>query len=90
MTSLSTLVSNGSDNMLAVMFSGRHKLKKQEDGSYFIDRDGTHFRYVLNYLRGSVKTQLPDDKKVISELMEECEFYQLEVFVIVFNSFQIF
>jgi len=77
MTSLSTLVGNGSDHMLAAMFSGRHELKKQEDGSYFIDRDGTHFRYILNYLRGGSKT-LPDDKKVISELMEECEFYQLE------------
>ena len=41
-------------SMLAAMFSGRHSVKKQEDGSYFIDRDGTHFRYILNYLRGNV------------------------------------
>ena len=40
-------------SMLAAMFSGRHSVKAQEDGSYFIDRDGTHFRYILNYLRGN-------------------------------------
>jgi hypothetical protein len=33
------------------MFSGRHQLKTESDGSHFIDRDGTHFRYILNYLR---------------------------------------
>ena len=34
------------DSMLCAMFSGRHELKPdEEDGSYFIDRDGKHFRY---------------------------------------------
>lgn len=35
------------DSMLAAMFSGRHELKKEADGSIFMDRDGTHFRYVI-------------------------------------------
>jgi BTB/POZ domain len=39
------------DSMLGAMFSGRHKLEKSESGAYFIDRDGTHFRHILNYLR---------------------------------------
>ena len=37
--------------MLAVMFSGRHSLVREADGSFFLDRDGTHFRYILNFLR---------------------------------------
>ena len=37
--------------MLQAMFSGRFDTKPSEDGSFFIDRDGTHFRYILNYLR---------------------------------------
>ena len=33
------------DSMLCAMFSGRHELKPdEEDGAYFIDRDGKLFR----------------------------------------------
>ena len=49
-TTLSTLTKYP-DSMLGVMFSGRHDLPQQEDGSYFIDRDGEVFKYVLMYLR---------------------------------------
>ena len=54
--------------MLAVMFSGRHQLKRESDGSYFIDRDGTHFRYILNYLRdgGFKPGTLPTDRLVLN------------------------
>ena len=37
--------------MLAAMFSGKFETKPSEDGAFFIDRDGTHFRFILNYLR---------------------------------------
>ena len=49
-TTLSTLTKYP-DSMLGVMFSGRHYLPQQEDGSYFIDRDGEVFKYILMYLR---------------------------------------
>ena len=51
-TTLSTLTKYP-DSMLGVMFSGRHDLPQQEDGSYFIDRDGEVFKYILMYLRDS-------------------------------------
>ena len=49
-TTLSTLTKYP-DSMLGAMFSGRHDLPQQEDGSYFIDRDGEVFKYILMYLR---------------------------------------
>ena len=63
--------------MLAVMFSGRHHATKGGDGRYFIDRDGTHFRYILNYLRDG-NTYIPvDNQQVIDELYEEVTFYNI-------------
>ena len=48
MTSTLTLTKEP-DSMLSAMFSGRHALRHDDDGIYFIDRDATHFRYILNY-----------------------------------------
>ena len=64
-TSLTTLRKD-SNSLLATMFSEQHQLEKQGDGSYFIDRDGTHLRHVLNYLRNG---ELP--KRVIEEIGDE-------------------
>ena len=49
-TSLPTLTSVP-DTYLAALFSGRHSLAPDADGAIFIDRDGAHFRHVINYLR---------------------------------------
>ena len=63
--------------MLHAMFSGRFDTKPGEDGSYFIDRDGTHFRYILNYLRTG-QLIVPKDETIREELLAEAEFYQVE------------
>ena len=59
------------------MFSGRFDTKLSEDGSYFIDRDGTHFRYILNHLRTG-QFIVPKDKTIRKELLAEADFYQVE------------
>ena len=66
-------------SMLATMFSGRHSIIKEGDGSCFIDRDGTHFCYILNYLRdgGFNDDMLPTDRDIQKKLLREAEYYQL-------------
>ena len=56
-TSLQTLTKDP-NSMLAAMFSGKFEMEPSEDGAFFIDRDGTHFRFILNYLRNG-KLTLP-------------------------------
>ncbi|GFR52703.1 hypothetical protein Agub_g15332 [Astrephomene gubernaculifera] len=50
-TSVNTLRNAPNPSLFNAMFSGRHKLTKDEEGCYFIDRDGRHFHDILNYLR---------------------------------------
>ena len=75
-TSVQTLTKDP-NSMLAAMFSGRFDMKPSEDGSFFIDRDGTHFRFILNFLRTG-KLTLPEGATCIKELEEEAEFYQIQ------------
>ena len=66
---------------LEVMFSGRHKYPTEideEDGSYFIDRDGRHFHHVLNFLRCGYVVSLPDGVTAREELAAEGDFYGLD------------
>ena len=65
------------NSMLAAMFSGRHKQETTGDGSFFIDRDGTHFRFILNYLRDG-ELILPEGATFLKELEAEAKFYQLQ------------
>ena len=75
-TSVQTLTKDP-NSMLAAMFSGRFNMKPSEDGSFFIDRDGTHFRFILNFLRTG-KLTLPEGATFTKELEEEAEFYQIQ------------
>ena len=65
------------NSMLAAMFSGKFEMKPSEYGSFFIDRDGTHFRFILNFLRTG-KLTLPEGATFTKELEEEAEFYQIQ------------
>ena len=77
-TSIQTL-QRDKDSMLAAMFSGRYELTKEQDGSYFIDRDGTFFRYILNFLRDGYIDEgtIPNDPAKVKEILREAKYYQL-------------
>ena len=63
--------------MLAAMCSGKFEMKPSEDGTFFIDRDGTHFRFILNYLRNG-ELILPEGATFLKELEAEAKFYQIQ------------
>jgi len=65
------------NSMLAVMFSGKFDIKPSEDGTFFIDRDGTYFRFILNYLRNG-ELILPEGATFLKELEAEAKFYQIQ------------
>ena len=75
-TSLQTLTKDR-NSMLGVMFSEKFDMKPAEDDAFFIDRDGTHFRFILNYLRTG-KLTLPEGVTALNELQEEAEFYRIK------------
>ena len=73
-TSVQTLTSVP-DTMLCAMFSGQFKLEKDPEGRYFIDRDGTHFDIILNFLRDGYTDYITDESirlKVIREARYYC------------------
>jgi hypothetical protein len=77
-TSLHTLT-QVPDTYFAAVFSGRFELTPGADGAYSIDRDGVHFRHLLNCLRdyGSfeLSSDMTDGQK--EELAVEMKFYGL-------------
>lgn len=83
-TSLETLLSE-KDSFFSKLFSGNWKLETK-DGAYFLDRlglflmimarDGTNFKYILNFLRDRTLPEI--EEGIINELILEAEFYQLQ------------
>ena len=65
------------NSRLASMLSGTLDLKPAEDGAFFFDRDGTHFRFILNYLRDG-KIIVPEGATAFRQLLEEAKFYQIK------------
>jgi hypothetical protein len=77
-TSRQTLTSM-QDTYLSSMFSGRFELATDAENAYFIDRDGTHFRHILNFLRDPVNFTVSSDmtESQRKELEVEGRFYGL-------------
>ena len=75
-TRLSTL-RKYNNSMLAAMFSGRHKLDKDDQGRYFLDSNGKYFGYILDYLRHDT---IPDNS-VALQVYREASYYNLHELV---------
>uniref|UniRef100_U5ESN3 Putative btb/poz domain-containing adapter for cul3-mediated rhoa degradation protein 3 n=1 Tax=Corethrella appendiculata TaxID=1370023 RepID=U5ESN3_9DIPT len=75
-TTIGTLC-NKNDTMLRAMFSGRLEVLTDSEGWILIDRSGTHFGTILNFLRDGV-VALPDTTKGIAELLAEAKYYCIE------------
>ena len=89
------------DNMLSKKFSGDYDAEYDENtDSYFIDRDGEHFGYILNYLRSGKliiptpflaeknKNNLINNKFTAlfyQELYEEACYYQITPIINILN-----
>lgn len=65
------------DAKLGQMFRGLLPSLRDEDGVFYIDRDGRVFRHILNYLRdGSLPLGLSRVERL--ELLREAKFYGIE------------
>jgi len=69
-----------SGSKLEALFSGRHvnSSLQDEEGAYFMDRDGTLFQYVLDYLRTGLVLSLPRNECDLERLAIEADYYGLE------------
>ena len=65
-------------SLLAVMLTAKSPFRPCAKKHFYLDRDPTHFRYILNYLRGGAhieSTTLPNDERSLMELLVEARFY---------------
>ena len=76
-TTTKATVSRFPCSMLGAMFNGHMSGQTDENGAYFIDRDGTVFVHILNFLRTG-KLCLPTDFNQRELLIAEADFYQIE------------
>ncbi|XP_078259043.1 BTB/POZ domain-containing protein KCTD14-like [Rhinoraja longicauda] len=61
---------------LAEMVNGQSRARMDAEGRYFVDRDGTYFQHVLEYLRG--KDPPPH---LAEEVYQEARYYDIEPLV---------
>ena len=76
-TTVQTLT--GYESMLKARFSGKYAVKPQQDGSYFIDRDGKLFAFILEYLRtGQLILPSDWDKADIWRFYVEVKYFMVK------------
>jgi len=69
-------------SLLSVLVSGgagtENFIKYDREGRIFIDRDPTHFRWLLNYLRDGYLVTIPGEMQDRLEILHEARFYRLD------------
>ncbi|XP_077197399.1 BTB/POZ domain-containing protein KCTD14 [Paroedura picta] len=75
-TTMSTLKKHPHSKLAEMFASDQPKLRTDSEGRYFIDRPGTYFKYILDYLRSN---QVPT--QCIPEVYQEALFYDIEPLV---------
>ena len=77
-TTLTTL-GKYKDCLLYKMFEGLFSKKPNKDGSYFIDRNGKYFEYILDFIRnGKLNIPISDkDSYLVNHLLLEADYYQI-------------
>ncbi|XP_035678846.1 BTB/POZ domain-containing protein KCTD6-like [Branchiostoma floridae] len=75
------------DSMLGAMFGGDFDTLRDDQGRYFIDRNGRLFEYVLNFLR-TTQLVLPEDFKELPQLEIEADFYQIQPLIEALKSYK--
>jgi hypothetical protein len=84
-TTTKATLSRFPNSMLGAMFNGSMPTSCDQDGRYFIDRDGSLFGFILNFLRSS-QIALPIDFKQFDQLAIEADFYQIEPLIQAVND----
>ena len=76
-TTITTLVEQSPNSMLAAMFSGRHPICRDSNGNAFIDRDGDVFAHVINFLRTHKVFVAEDDVVLRRKIRTEAKYFQI-------------
>ena len=66
-----------SQSYLALIIRNQTTTKIDQNGHYFLDRDGIYFRYILNYFRDK-KLILPENFTELKQFCSEAKFYQID------------
>lgn len=77
-TSRSNILANvDGQSFLALIINNQSTIPFDDQGRVFLDRDGTYFRYILNYFRDQ-QLILPENFTELKQLCLEAKFYQID------------
>ena len=70
-----TVLKRDPSSLLAALVGDASPMQADEDGCFFIDRDGMLFRHILRFLRDGV---LPANRGLLQQLLHESEYFGIE------------